>query len=130
MLRHPLGHWCGYAAVDRDHPLYGVGYPAVDQSYDIDVHGGLTYSNRCDGEICHVPKPGQSDNVWWFGFDCAHCWDISPGVQSLLPEQKASAETAIHQTRYRDASYVRRQVEKLASQLAALPAELALGKRP
>lgn len=33
------------------------------------VHGGLTYSDRCHDDICHVPAPGEPDDVWWFGFD-------------------------------------------------------------
>lgn len=53
------GNWCGYAAVPPGHPLHGQDYNAVD----VDVHGGLTYADRCGGHICHVPKPGEPEDV-------------------------------------------------------------------
>src|SRR5690606_18441494 len=28
--------------------------------------------------VCHVADAGEPDHVWWFGFDCAHCDDLSP----------------------------------------------------
>jgi hypothetical protein len=28
--------------------------------------------------ICHVKWPGETE-VWWLGFDCAHCDDTAPG---------------------------------------------------
>ena len=73
-IRHPhSGHWCGYAAVPPQHPYHGRGQEEVD----VDVHGGLTYAKACHADVCHVPKPGEPDNVWWFGFDCAHAGDLA-----------------------------------------------------
>jgi hypothetical protein len=102
------GAWCGYAAVPPGHPLHGQGYdvPAVE------VHGGLTYANECAGAICHVPKPGEPDDVWWFGFDCAHAWDLTPETVrygGCLPDAV-----------YRTMAYARRATERLAEQLAAV----------
>jgi len=76
----------------------------------INVHGGLTYSDFCSGHICHVPKPGEPDNVFWFGFDCSHGGDVIPSFREF--DFKAlMGET------YKDVAYVRAQVEHLAGQL-------------
>jgi len=77
-VRNHFGAWCGYAAVPPGHPLHGKHYDAVD----VDAHGGLTYAGACSGHICHVPKPGEPDDVWWFGFDCAHAFDVMPGMDA------------------------------------------------
>jgi hypothetical protein len=74
------GHLCGYVAVPPGHPWHGKGYDDVrtkDGEWP-DAHGGLTYAGACSGTICHVPKPGEPDDVWWLGFDHAHCGDSSP----------------------------------------------------
>lgn len=81
----------------------------------IDVHGGLTYSGLCSGHICHVPKPGQPDNVFWFGFDCAHGGDGMPGMAGHLTN-----EDNFFSRGYKDVAYVRREVEHLADQLKAI----------
>lgn len=113
MVRTPHhGAWCGYAAVPPGHPLHGVEYGDPDVS----VHGGLTYSNKCAGYICHVPAPGELDDVWWFGFDCAHSGDETPGSNAALGFR---AYRGIGDE-YRDLAYVRAEVERLADQLAAL----------
>jgi len=91
-----LGQWCGYVAVPEGHQDFGKGYE--DAPYD--CHGGLTYADRCFGE----------PEVWWFGFDCGHSYDLSPGLQlpglSILPGE-----------RYRDLAYVQREVTELAAQI-------------
>ena len=51
---------------------------------DFSCHGGLTYSGG--GENSSYPI---SSDLWWFGFDCAHCGD-EPDWNSTLkafPEQ-------------------------------------------
>lgn len=105
-LRGPLGSWCGYVGVPDGHPLHGKGYDD-DATLDLRVHGGLTYGNACGGNICHVPREGESDHVWWLGFDCAHSGDLSPGgVNGIFPGEA-----------YRDVAYIIMQVEMLAAQL-------------
>jgi len=98
-----MGHRCGYVGITNEHPLHGVGYgdkAEVLKKSDIEnqpignrgiiplmcmdneseeitpdcyfnVHGGITYAGG--GET----YPVESDNLWWFGFDCAH-YDDSP----------------------------------------------------
>jgi hypothetical protein len=114
IVRNRSGALCGYVAVNPDHPLYGKHYDEVG----VDVHGGLTYSNACRGVICHIPEPGQPDNVWWFGFDCHHLMDYAPGMAAVMKRAGIpnEAESPIH---YKPIGYVRQEVESLAEQLTA-----------
>lgn len=113
MVRNHVGAWCGYVGLAPGHPAHGKGYDEVD----VEAHGGLTYAARCAGHICHVPRDGESDEVWWLGFDTAHSWDYVPSLArymlTLYPDP-----TGI--TTYRDVAYVRAEVERLAEQLAAM----------
>jgi hypothetical protein len=78
ILRGPVGALCGYLGVPKGHPWY--------ENTEVEpegAHGGITYRNKCQGHICHVPKPGMSDDVYWLGFDCAHCDDYMPSNEFL-----------------------------------------------
>lgn len=123
VVRVPAGgHLCGYVGVPPGHPWHGreYGYYDGDPDSQVDVHGGLTYSDscqQCDDEsrgVCHVAEDGAADDVWWFGFDCAHLDDLSPG---LAPVLRSMAEGD-----YKDVGYVRREVAYLARQLAEVAA--------
>lgn len=119
VVRNRLGALCGYVGVPPEHPLHGEDYdtPAVE------VHGGLTYADRCvEGaedapRICHIPEPGRPADVWWFGFDCAHAWDLIPGMR----ETYAMADIMRVDTSevYRTFTYVQQEIAQLAQQLAA-----------
>lgn len=123
--RGPMGALCGYVGVPEGHPLYGRPYGDVDA----DVHGGLTFSAPCSHEedpakgICHIPEPGEPDNVWWFGFDCAHAFDLMPDMLRLRKEIPALQELAEKLTPsefqdvYRTLEYVETQIVELAKQL-------------
>ena len=63
-----LGHLKGYVGVNRFHPAYGLNYEQANHCIDSDVHGGLTYAKTDENE------------VHWFGFDCGHAGDFSPGL--------------------------------------------------
>lgn len=125
------GHWCGYVAVPPGHPLHGKGYSEID--HDLAVHGGLTYAHECAGHVCHVPKPGEPADVWWFGFDCAHAGDLSPAYRAKYlthgypfrsdPYDHAKAVAAHDWTVedvYRTLDYVQAEANRLAEQLAAV----------
>jgi len=105
LVRNRRGTLCGHVGVGPGHPWHGAKYgyghsigPKVDADCErycdhnpdalVKVHGGLTYSDRgqpsdnpAEG-ICHVPEPGRPEDVWWFGFDCAHAGDPVPGLRS------------------------------------------------
>lgn len=133
MLRtEHMGNWCGYVAVPPEHPWHSKGYTDCTKKWKcresktdgyckhtpehlLNVHGGITYSNQCAGHICHVPQPGEPDNVKWFGFDCAHGGDGMPGMAGHLTN-----EDNFFSRGYKDVAYVRREVERLADQLKAV----------
>jgi hypothetical protein len=104
ILRGPTGALCGYVGVPPGHPWHGRDYDEVPAR----AHGGLTYAAACqeDGHICHVPLPGESPDVWWLGFDCAHAGDNTPSTSERLRQYGE----------YRTIEYVRREVEELAQQ--------------
>lgn len=121
MLRsHSGGNWCGYVGVPPGHPLHGKGYsdPHPNPVDALDVHGGITYANSCAGNICHVPAPGEPDDVWWLGFDCNHAWDIAPKSEAYWREQDPDNPFRAQPDQvYRALPYVKRQVEQLAEQM-------------
>lgn len=119
------GFWCGYVGVHRGHPWYGLGYNDVD----VEVHGGLTYADAYDDDverpieerICHIPAPGEPDDVWWFGFDCGHAFDLCPAMEARYREEMERAWLPGGlQTRYCDLSYVQQECAELAKQLGAV----------
>jgi hypothetical protein len=101
------GHLCGYVGVPPGHPHHGDSCDDVD----VDVHGGLTFADRCHPgtPVCHVPRDGEPADVWWLGFDCAHSFDCSP----------SRSEDGYWGGTYRNIDYVTRAVERLAEQLRA-----------
>lgn len=95
-------------------------------SSKVEVHGGLTYSGFCqenvdEGEgICHIPAPGRPANVFWFGFDCSHLGDLSPGDLARAQEegfQYPFTDPRARGEEYRDMDYVKAEVTRLAKQL-------------
>lgn len=128
IVRGPSGALCGYVGVPMGHPWFGKDYDSCGLTGDkpegyepdwyIEVHGGLTYADACqhsaDGHgICHTPEPGEPDNIWWLGFDCAHLCDMS-GMAWGRAERFNS--TGI----YRDLDYVKAECANLARQAAAV----------
>ena len=122
--RGPMGAWCGYVGVPPGHRYHGADYDDVPYG---EVHHGLSYSAPCDdrdGEsaerICHVPTPGEPEDVWWFGFDCGHYNDVIPGMLSTM-ERIGGVWGA--DARYRTVEFARAHTTHLARVLAATPAE-------
>jgi len=77
----------------------------------LDVHGGITYSRACEGPICH----DAPEKVWWFGFDCAHYGDYSPGFAQSLAELTSNDWRNAEE--YKDLRFVITETLKLAQQL-------------
>jgi hypothetical protein len=120
IVRNHMGALCGYAAVPPGHPAHGEHYDKIEAS----AHGWLTFADKCHGPICHVPAAGEPDDVWWFGFDCAHCGDLTASdiaMEKAYPELRLGSRENTPWTRsYKDIAYVSEEVEKLAEQLAAM----------
>lgn len=104
------GHLCGYVAVPPGHPWHGLDWDEISA----EVHGGLTYASECSESVCHVPAHGESDDVWWIGFDCAHSGDLIPLSSQFIafPDFGDSP----YGTTYRTIEYVRAECESLARQ--------------
>lgn len=122
--RGPSGALCGYVGVSPGHPAFGADYNDVD----VRVHGGLTFAGPChpgvneSSGICHVPEAGESDHVYWLGFDCCHAWDVSPAYKRFYEDfDKEHPEYAglrrMDET-YRTVDYVKEEVRGLAAQLS------------
>lgn len=113
------GAWCGYVGVPTSHPWHGDSYNDVPGH--VSVHGGLTFAADCDDDaepstgICHVPEPGRDRHVWWFGFDCAHAFDLVPRHVGLYDDLDLPA--APERDVYRDLAYVVAETRSLAEQL-------------
>lgn len=112
--RNQLGAWCGYVGVPETHSSFGKKYSDLE----VDVHGGPTFSGKCGGHICHAPKPGMPEKVWWIGFDCGHGGDLIPSLADLLGELKAKMRFRFNDV-YRDINYVKKETRGLAKQLKA-----------
>lgn len=113
------GAWCGYVGVEPEHPVHGLDYNAVHELLpNLEVHGGLTYSEQCAGHICHVPEPGETDDVWWLGFDCNHSGDLAPSAAATGRKYGLSLP-GFPGDRYRTMEYCRRETMRLAEQLTA-----------
>lgn len=115
-----IGNWCGYVGVPPGHPWHGRDYSGIRPNPD--GHGGLTYASECAGMICHTPEPGESDDVWWLGFDCCHSSDSMPYSDEIIrPAMKSWHDAHPDFDRdsfqdYKRIEYVRGEVVRLADQ--------------
>jgi len=118
IVRNQLGGLCGYVGIPDGHKYFEKGYDDVHDDTDIDVHGGLTFADKCSDEtdeskgICHSKECAANDNVWWLGFDCIHGGDLAP---SSIPHALFDSGDV-----YRDFDYTKNQVTQLAKQLAVI----------
>ena len=82
------------------------------------AHGGISYSAEGD------------EGLWWFGFDCGHAFDLSPGMAANLRRSgfpcPSMHEQAHRHDTYRDIDYVKQTCADLAFQLKQLEAEQEL----
>jgi len=122
VVRAGHGGLCGYVGVPESHPDYGKSCDDVP----VEAHGGTNFSDSCQPGpseaygICHVPGPGESDKIWWFGFDCAHSSiDLTPKIirDPWTLECEALMEQAFPNRKYRTLEFVRAEVSHLARQL-------------
>lgn len=86
---NPIALFCGAHKIDTEAKTAPI-------DLLVDVHGGLTFSGSL-----------MNRDGFWFGFDCAHCNDLSPAYGE-----------SVFGGEYRDIEYVKAQVIKLADQLA------------
>lgn len=127
IVRNGGGALCGYVGVSKGHPWFEKDYSEVECGWPSDedavlVHGGLTYSNHCQPEaeegqgICHLVEPGEDDNVWWLGFDCAHLDDVVPVYDKWRKAILLQVEDFGRGNwgTYRDVAYLKAEIARLA----------------
>jgi len=122
IVRNHYGALCGYVGVPESSQYFEKHYDQVHEAIDLDVHGGLTFANKCrphpEGDhkgICHIEEGAANKTVWWLGFDCAHAWDYSPRDSERENENPIFRQNP--EDIYRNFSYVKTEVEYLARQL-------------
>lgn len=106
VIASEMGHRCGYVGIPITHPLAGTNH---DNLYDIDVHGGLTYSAW--GGSYPIPAV----NTWWFGYDCAHYNDSRD--RSIISEKYEELLELDFGGIVRDLDFCIDECERLAEQL-------------
>lgn len=124
VARGPLGAWCGYVGVPPGHPAYLKRADSVEAQ----AHGGLNYAETCQGPVCHIPQKGESHHTWWLGFDTGHFGDLIPGMVATSEQMRRRfpAEASLWGRTlergevYRDLSYVKDEVNRLADQLSEM----------
>ena len=102
IIQQKRGHLCGYVGIPKKHALFGD--RNLFEYYDLDVHGGITFSRMSD------PWSGEkTKDVYWIGFDCNHSDDLPLGETCTQSERT-----------YKDMSYVLTETLKLSSQLKSM----------
>lgn len=136
--------WCGYVAIEPNHPLYGKHYndkvvvPDVNKVQNNGNVIGLLMVMLAPGEAqagilpidmaidvhcgltyANSRAPNISEDIfpglWWFGFDCAHARDLHP-IISIYGDPILDRVDPIAE--YRNYDFARGEVKKLAEQLA------------
>lgn len=71
-------HPCAYVMIPQNNKYFERGYEEID----VNVHGGLTYSNK------YLPfETKKSDNkAWYIGWDYAHYGDYN-GFEEKVPKE-------------------------------------------
>lgn len=87
----------GYVCIPEGHPLHGKHYDDIHRLCEIDVNGGLTFSEKgssCKSDNWLCPE-FVKDSDWVVGFDTAHYMDTLerwPDEESVLREAERLAE--------------------------------------
>ena len=64
----------GYVVIPEGHNLYGMHFNDIHDKFEIEVNGGLTFSDYAKN-IKNWEIKGLMENDWIIGFDTAHSWD-------------------------------------------------------
>ena len=132
-LRGPGGQLNGYVGVPRGHSLYGKDYDKLFEECfncgssgpgEVEAHGGLTFSGTGNDQVNFRSYPGEPNEIWIFGFDCAHSGDYTPKHGVLLNDISAGYDgyPPTPASTYKTLGYVTKEVESLARQLMVVGA--------
>lgn len=101
------GHLCGYVEIPENNKLYEKSYKEIE---DIDVHGGITFSDWGFGE-----DKDFSSEKWYIGFDLHHAYDLAPFMYLYIP--KLMDYLTFDYETYKDMDYATEQCKKLVDQI-------------
>ena len=118
-IRRPGGGYlCGYICIPENNKYYLKDFDEID----IEVHGGITYSEK--------KEEGN-----WIGFDCAHINDYTPHTKRMyqtIPEmtkiredsekrmEKLGITSTIPKPTYKNIAFCIQQCQSMVDQLKAL----------
>lgn len=129
MRRNDMGAWCGYVAIPSTHPAHGI-TNETDVGDELMCHWGVTYSS-CGHPMDFDLENGIVTDLWWFGFDCCHAYDLVPAAEILrrkspleqifgdLKDIIGEVETNERRWVYRDMAYVEGHIQCILEQLVA-----------
>lgn len=106
VMRNQMGAWCGYVQVPVGHP-----WRSLDDVQGVSVHGGVSFFEETD-------MGGQIQRGMWVGFDCGHCDDYQPAMETVMRRLMKGHQTLSSQV-YRTFEYVVEEARNLAGQVAA-----------
>lgn len=109
ILRNSVGALCGYAAISKSHPLYGL--DMLKAGDHVSVWGGVTWSNLSPSPRGIKGDYQDGQPLWWIGFDCSHCNDYMPAMGRQFPIAAGRVKD------YKTIDFVFDEVSKLAKQL-------------
>lgn len=113
-IRHPeMLTWNGYVAVPQR---------VLDKGLDLEcvlsVHGGVTYQGEGFGQAWFGAY--MDPKKYWVGFDCNHCYDLSPGMVKLREQYKTRLPPPSYTEVYRNLDWVMQETATLAEQIYQL----------
>lgn len=89
----------GYVILDRNHPISGMYYSDIDEKYDIEVHGGITFADQLSifkhsTDLSKTPELLDYQDYWVIGFDTQHADDNAEkwNAEITLKETEAFTE--------------------------------------
>ncbi len=101
-----------------------IGYPYGDSAEWLKewmpvINDYKSWSDKVKAtRVClHTDEP---DETWWFGFDAAHAYDLSPKIIGLLEQARREYAYGNHNEVYRNIDYMEGECRSLAKQLKEL----------
>jgi len=114
---YKLGHRYGYVKIPERHTLYEMDYIDIEDKFNIEVHGGLTFSGFITGFIDGLIL---QERCWWIGFDCNHLGDLKDfGIMSNEYKETYQHIPQFYGT-IKTKEYVENECKKLIDQIKNL----------
>lgn len=101
--RNQFGALCDYVRIPQGHP---ASLGSAHEAYG--VHGGVTFAGTFD--------ENSGPEGYWLGFDCAHSFDYSPGLDNFMAQAKFRTDMD-NLANYKTVDYVKAECHRLALQL-------------